>query len=148
MDPELNLAEIIRACVLTFYTGVLDYQDLDLLNSLTNGGWFRCANNAGDGLVKELTIDDAKEGLRRLFTAFPDLKFTLCDYFQVDCEVMVRWQAAGTHLGPLGDLEPTGQPLHYDGVDVFQMTHSGSIVLMQTTHNLDLMLARLKARQR
>jgi steroid delta-isomerase-like uncharacterized protein len=51
-------------------------------------------------------------------TAFPDAVSTVEDQIAEDDRVATRWQARGTHLGPMGDLPATGRAVEVDGVTV------------------------------
>lgn len=55
------------------------------------------------------------EGYR---TAFPDLEMTVEDCFASDDRVCLRWSATGTHDGPLGDVEATGESVEVTGIVV------------------------------
>lgn len=53
--------------------------------------------------------------------AFPDLKLTIADLLVQGDRVAVRWKAEGTHDGPLGDTEPTGKKISYEGMSFFRV---------------------------
>jgi steroid delta-isomerase-like uncharacterized protein len=60
--------------------------------------------------------------IRGIFTVFPDLEFeTRRQYLREDL-VVQEWTARGTHLGTMSragiEVEPTGKPVEYRGMDV------------------------------
>jgi steroid delta-isomerase-like uncharacterized protein len=60
--------------------------------------------------------------IRGIFTVFPDLEFeTRRQYLREDL-VVQEWTARGTHLGKMSragiEVEPTGKPVEYRGMDV------------------------------
>ena len=60
--------------------------------------------------------------IRGIFTVFPDLEFeTRRQYLREDL-VVQEWTARGTHLGKMSragiEVEPTGMPVEYRGMDV------------------------------
>jgi steroid delta-isomerase-like uncharacterized protein len=64
-----------------------------------------------------------KQGIVRLYTAFPDLEARVDDLV-VDAEagaVAVRWSAAGTHRGTYLGAEPTGKMIHLKGIEILRI---------------------------
>jgi steroid delta-isomerase-like uncharacterized protein len=53
--------------------------------------------------------------------AFPDLKVTIADLVIQEDRVAARWKAEGTHDGPLGNVEPTGKKISYEGMTFFRV---------------------------
>jgi steroid delta-isomerase-like uncharacterized protein len=51
-------------------------------------------------------------------TAFPDAVSTVEDQVAEGDTVATRWQARGTHSGPLGDLPSTGREFTMDGMTI------------------------------
>ncbi|MBE0567838.1 MAG: ester cyclase [Krumholzibacteria bacterium] len=71
------------------------------------------------------TPDNAgfKEGIARLFAAFPDLAAEAQDLV-VDTAagtVAVRWSAAGTHLGAYLGAAPTGRTVRFKGIEIVRI---------------------------
>ncbi len=53
--------------------------------------------------------------------AFPDLAVTtLSTLTEVD-KVMIQWKAQGTHQGAFKGIQPTGKPVHYEGVTIYRI---------------------------
>ena len=122
-----------------FFRQVCDRQRLDLLDELMAPGFvFRIPPDRLDSL------DEVKAGFRRLFNAFPDLRFTVLETVLGDGEVMVRWRASGTHLGPYGSLPPTGRPFRYGGVGVLVLDGAGRITETWMETNLRAMVEQLR----
>ena len=53
--------------------------------------------------------------------SFSDLSYSIEDIFSEGDKVVARWKATGTHDGKLGDAEPTGKPISYEGITIYQM---------------------------
>ncbi len=62
-----------------------------------------------------------------LLTAFPDARFTADVVVATPDRAAVRWTGRGTHLGPLQNLQPTGKPVVFTGINVYRMA-CGQIV--------------------
>jgi steroid delta-isomerase-like uncharacterized protein len=60
--------------------------------------------------------------IRGIFTVFPDLEFETRRQYLRDDLVVQEWTARGTHLGKMSragiEVEPTGMPVEYRGMDV------------------------------
>ena len=122
-----------------FFHQVCDRQRLELLDGLLAAGFVFTV--PPDHLER---LDEVKAAFRRLFTAFPDLRFTVGSSVVVDGEVMVRWHAEGTHLGPYDSLPPTGRTLTYGGVGVLLLDREGRIARAWMASNLKEMVERLR----
>ncbi len=53
--------------------------------------------------------------------AFPDLSIQAVDVFTQGDKVAVRWEAKATHSGKLGDVEPTGKKISFEGISIFRV---------------------------
>lgn len=53
--------------------------------------------------------------------AFPDWHSTVLDLIAEGDKVVERFVASGTHLGPLGDVPPSGQTASLAGINVFRV---------------------------
>ncbi len=63
-----------------------------------------------------LSVPAFKELVSGLLTAFPDLQLSVDDQIVSGDKVATRWTAVGTHTGPLGDSEPTGNRVKFEGL--------------------------------
>lgn len=63
-----------------------------------------------------LSVADFKELVTGLLTAFPDFKVTIEDQMVSGNKVAFRWVAKGTHSGPLGEAQPTGKKVQFEGL--------------------------------
>jgi predicted ester cyclase len=54
-----------------------------------------------------------------IWTSFPDAIFTLDDVSEAGGVVTVRWSMAGTHLGALDTVAPTGRAVRLQGLAMF-----------------------------
>lgn len=57
-----------------------------------------------------------KQFVGGMLAAFPDIQFTIEDQLVDGDRAAFRWQATGTHTGPLGEVPPTGRSVRIDGV--------------------------------
>ncbi len=53
-----------------------------------------------------------------VFTAFPDIVFTIQDLLADGDKVVTRYLAVGTHLGEMGGIAPTGKRLAHSGITI------------------------------
>jgi predicted ester cyclase len=63
-----------------------------------------------------LSVAAFKELVTGLLTAFPDFQITVEDQMVSDDKVAFRWIAKGTHDGPLGEAQPTGKKVQFEGL--------------------------------
>lgn len=62
-----------------------------------------------------------KDVVQAWLEAFPDLAVTtLSTLTEVD-KVMIQWKAQGTHQGVFKGIQPTGKPVHYEGVTIYRI---------------------------
>lgn len=70
---------------------------------------------------------DAAKHLASLFpVAFPDLQITHHEAIVVGNRVAIRWTSDATHQGDYFGMAPSGQPIHFEGLDFFHF-HDGKI---------------------
>jgi predicted ester cyclase len=61
-------------------------------------------------------------GLHELLTqAFPDLRVRIDDLIAEDDKVVARLTFEGTHQGPFRDFEPTGRPVSFGAIRIYQL---------------------------
>ena len=63
-----------------------------------------------------LSVAAFKELVTGLLTAFPDFQVTVEDQMVSGDKVAFRWVAKGTHNGPLGEAQPTGKQVQFEGL--------------------------------
>ena len=63
-----------------------------------------------------LSVAAFKELVTGLLTAFPNFRVTVEDQMISGDKVAFRWVAEGTHNGPLGEAEPTGKQVRFEGL--------------------------------
>jgi steroid delta-isomerase-like uncharacterized protein len=95
--------------------------------------------------------DEIRRAISGIFTVFPDLSFeTRRQYIREDL-VVQEWTARGTHLGKMTrsgiEVEPTGRPVEYRGMDVIPIAdglvarkdvYSDSVTLLRQLGLTDL----------
>jgi len=57
----------------------------------------------------------------RYIKAFPDLHMSVLDMFHRDGQVVVYWNASGTHTGTIMHIPPTGRPFEVRGVSILSI---------------------------
>lgn len=65
---------------------------------------------------RDLSLEEFKQMVNGVLTAFPDLEFTIEDQFASGNKISTRWTAEGTNSGPLGELNATGKRVKLDGI--------------------------------
>ena len=116
----------------------MDGQELQDFIDSYNDAWSHhdvetiVAMHTDDSVFENHTTGDVNEGreeiaraINGIFTVFPDLSFeTRRQYLRQDL-VVQEWTARGTHLGTMRrsgiEIEPTGRPVEYRGMDVIPM---------------------------
>ena len=63
-----------------------------------------------------LSVTAFKELVTDLLTAFPDFQVAVEDQMVSGDKVAFRWMATGTHDGPLGEAQPTGKQVQFEGL--------------------------------
>lgn len=62
-----------------------------------------------------------KNVVQAWLTAFPDLTVTNISVISENDLAMIQWKANGTHRGEFKGIEPTGKPIHYQGVTIYRI---------------------------
>jgi gluconokinase len=62
-----------------------------------------------------------KAVLARLHQAFPDLQYSIEDTIDAGDKLVLRWQARGTHQGEYLGASPTGRPVSYTGITIYEL---------------------------
>jgi predicted ester cyclase len=75
-----------------------------------------------------------KERAARVLGAFPDYRVTIEDMIAEADRVVVRYTAAGKHLGPFQGVTPTGRPFVYQGIEIHRYT-DGKVVERWNSHD-------------
>jgi predicted ester cyclase len=68
--------------------------------------------------VEPATPEGLKGAIQMMRTAFPDLKMTVEDVWEIGDKVIARCRYTGTHRGPLGDIPSTGKQIDFEGMDI------------------------------
>lgn len=75
-----------------------------------------------------------KRGVRRfvMYTSLglPDIHFTLNRVIAQNTDIVLVWQATGTHTGKMLNIPPTGRVISYSGVTIFTL-RDGKIIRSQ-----------------
>jgi steroid delta-isomerase-like uncharacterized protein len=122
-DCEPGTAEETEAIARRWTEEALDTHNLDILDEIVAADVVHHA-----GIFKdEIGRDALKEDLAALLTAFPDARFTADVIVATPDRAGVRWTGRGTQLGPLQNLEPTGKPVVFTGINMYRIA-CGQIV--------------------
>jgi steroid delta-isomerase-like uncharacterized protein len=71
--------------------------------------------------------EGVKEFLTTLFSAYPDLHWTIESMVAKEDKVMLRYTAEGTHKGEIMDISPTGKQIIGSGINIYRIA-AGKIV--------------------
>ncbi|MDP4263291.1 MAG: ester cyclase [Bacteroidota bacterium] len=81
-----------------------------------------------DYVVEDITagrIREGWEGLRQwtksVFTAFPNLHYTLIEQVEHDNKLVLHWLAKGNHQGPLMKIPATGKNVFIHGMSILTL---------------------------
>ena len=104
----------------------LGQQIIDAWNTRTDEMIFPFYTN--DYVVEDITagrIREGWEGLRQwtksVFTAFPNLHYTLVDHVENDGKLVLHWLAKGNHQGPLMKIPATGKNVFIHGMSILTL---------------------------
>jgi predicted ester cyclase len=64
--------------------------------------------------------EEVKRVLARLYAAIPDIEYRLDDVVAAGDKLALRWSGRGTHRGEYMGVAPTGRPLSYDGITLYE----------------------------
>ena len=72
---------------------------------------------------KELRgLDQLRQGINNLHTAFPDLHYIIEDLLEAGDKVIARCKGAGTHHGPFRGIQATGRKMTYSVMMIWRFT--------------------------
>ncbi len=66
-------------------------------------------------------LDVMRADIDRYFSAFTDVVSTILDLFGEGDQVVLHWQTAGRHVGPYGEIAPTGKIITMRGMDIIRV---------------------------
>jgi predicted ester cyclase len=111
MTPECN-----RTTILRFFRDVMGAGDLDLLDELAVEDYEDHVALPGQGHGRQ----GLKSRVARIRAAFQPRQ-RLHDVIVDSDLVAVRWTLSGVHSAEFLGLPPTGKPVEFDGVDMYDM---------------------------
>jgi steroid delta-isomerase-like uncharacterized protein len=111
MTPERN-----RATILRFFREVIGLGDLDVLDALATEDYQDYVALPGQGPGRA----GLKHRIAVIRAAFQP-RHVLHDVIVDSDRVAVRWTLQGVHSAEFLGLRPTGKPVHFDGIDMYQM---------------------------
>jgi steroid delta-isomerase-like uncharacterized protein len=71
--------------------------------------------------VEAVGKEEVKKVLAKLYRAFPDIEYTIDDVIVAGNKMGLRWHGTGTHRGDYFGIPPTGRPLQYDGITLYEL---------------------------
>ena len=81
-----------------------------------------------DYVVEDITAGRIREGwegmrewTRSVFTAFPNLHYTLVNEVEKDGKLVLHWLSKGNHQGPLMRIPPTGKNVFIHGMSILEL---------------------------
>jgi len=81
-----------------------------------------------DYVVEDITAGRVREGwegmrqwTRSVFTAFPNLHYTLLNEVEKDGKLVLHWLSKGNHQGPLMKIPATGKNVFIHGMSILQL---------------------------
>lgn len=95
-----------------------------------------------EGIDAPLSREDFKAYQRAFLSAVPDLRSEVLFIISEAGRTVVNWRARGTHLGPGLGIPPSGRPVDFTGLSVFELD-GGRIVRGFDRWNRGEMIASL-----
>jgi steroid delta-isomerase-like uncharacterized protein len=77
-------------------------------------------------------VEGAKQFVKMIHSAMPDIRFTIVDQVAEGDRVVTRWVAQGTHEGDLMGIPPTGKRVTLSATDIDRIAN-GKVVECWTT---------------
>ena len=84
-----------------------------------------------DYVVEDITAGRIREGweglrhwTRSVFSAFPNLQYTLVDEIEKDGKLVLHWLAKGNHQGPLMKIPATGKNVFIHGMSILHFENT------------------------
>ena len=68
-------------------------------------------------------IEQNRQFIASLRSAFPDGRFTVEDEIAEGDKVVVRYRFEGTHRGPFQGMPPTGKQVRYSGIIIYRVAN-------------------------
>lgn len=110
----------IRRLVQQFYDDMWNTFDVSVLEQIT------APDVTFRGSLGDVTTGRAELAgyVRKVQSAFPDFHNEVVELVAEGDRGFARLRYTGTHLGPLGDLAPTGRRITYEGAARFEVSDS------------------------
>jgi len=103
--------------VVSDYFDAIARRDVEAMTAL----WAPDGEERIAGQVDAVGPNGVREYFTELFAAFPDFALTVRSTVAEGERTAVHWTATGTHLGPLGGVEPTGTRVELEGIDLLEV---------------------------
>jgi predicted ester cyclase len=71
--------------------------------------------------------------------AFPNFHLKILDIIGTNDKVVVRWNATGTHIGQLRNLQPTGKEVNFSGITICRIENDKCQEIWVARDSLGLM---------
>ena len=84
-------------------------------------------------------LENAKNHLKNLFNAFPDLNLTVDDMIVEGNKMAQRWTMTGTNTGSMGDMPPTGKSVEFSGISIAYFVNGKAVEIWDFYNVLDMM---------
>jgi steroid delta-isomerase-like uncharacterized protein len=105
-----------KAIVTRWYDRVWNQQRQDTIDELMAEG---CLTKV-EGLDAPLTRSSFKEYQQAFLSAVPDLRVEVLSVITEGQTAIASWRAIGTHVGPGLGIPPSGRPVDFMGLSVFE----------------------------
>ncbi|HEY3294942.1 MAG TPA: ester cyclase [bacterium] len=89
--------------------------------------------------VEPPNSEGLKNLIRMMHTAFPDLRVTVEDVWEMGDTVIGRITWTGTHTGPLGDIPPTRKKVNVTGIDIVRFSGDKCVEHWGVTDRMSMM---------
>jgi predicted ester cyclase len=108
----------------------LNARQFDVLAGIASSNLIYTQNGNTGGLDKWL------QDFRNCVVSFPDVRLTVKSQEMVDDQVITNLVISGTHLGPLGEIPPTGKSFN---VDIHLTCHVKDGIILDWVEQVDEM---------
>jgi len=112
-------------------------RNIDILNEMSapNATWFHPSVS-----TTPIAFEEAFEGLKIFWHAFPDLTLTIEDIIAEGDKVVVRFIGRGTHQGELEGIPATGNKFEVSAIQIFRIEDAKIVETWEISDRLGLMM--------
>ncbi|WP_224245700.1 ester cyclase [Hyalangium gracile] len=132
MTPEQNKALVVR-----LFEELLNQRNVSRVSEFLSPGFER--HDIGQLFPDRVGAEGTKDHVAMLLAGIPDIRMDLIDVFAEGDRVCARYVAHGTHTGELFGRPGTGNPVRWEGINIYRLVDGKIAETWQLADNLRLL---------